>query len=230
MNISEIQNNQYKIKGIKMKNDEIIKDVEPPLNNNYNFFYICIGKPGSGKTNFWMSLLNKRKKNTYFKKFDKVYIFSKSIKTISDKIKLDENQILNDIDDLDNILNELEQHDFKTLIIFDDMISDIKANSTIQKLIFNRRHISGGVSLIIATQVYNKLPLCLRKAATDLILWKTSNKKEIKSIYEEYILIDEKYFHQILEYTFNKPHSFLWIKAETDTFYKNFNKLILTNK
>ena len=75
--IIEEKNNKYKIEPIKMANDLIIPNVDDPLPNKFGFFLLLIGKPNSGKNNFLLNLLQKNKnKNSYYKKFDRVNIFS----------------------------------------------------------------------------------------------------------------------------------------------------------
>ena len=83
MNIQEIKNNKLKLQEIKMANDCKIKGVESPLPNNYNFFLLVVGAPGSGKSMLWINLISRKEKNTYYKKYDKIFIFSNSFKTIT---------------------------------------------------------------------------------------------------------------------------------------------------
>ncbi len=223
--ITEIKNNKYKVEAFRMANDAKIFDVVPPIPNFYNFFLIICGVPMSGKTNLWLNLINKRK-SPYYKKFDKVFIFSNSLHTIKIKIKLPESQLIQGIDTLEEVVNSVSDTDDKILIVLDDVISDIKDDEFMQKLIFNRRHTAGGVSLIIITQVYNKLPLQFRKCCTDLVLFNTSNKIELESIFREFINISKTDYQQIIRYCFKgSNHDFIWIDNLKNLFYKNFNLL-----
>jgi adenylate kinase family enzyme len=227
MDIVEVKNDKYKIKKIIMTNDAEIDGTELPLPTKYNFFMLLVGRPGSGKTTFAINLINKRKKNTFYKKFDKVYIFSNSFKTISEDIKLSPDRIYDGIEDLEKVVEEIKETEDKTLILLDDCVSDIKDVVYMQKLIYNRRHIGGGVSLIITTQIYNKLPLNLRKCATDLLFWATTNKKEYESIFNDYINLTKENWAKLLKYVFKEdPHNFLWFKADEQVYYKNFNRLM----
>lgn len=172
-------------------------------------------------------MINKKAKNTYYKKFDKVYIFSNSFKTITEEIKLPIDRIYDGISELQDVVESLYDDD-KVLIILDDCISDIKNDKFMMKLIYNRRHIAGGISIIIATQVYNKLALSLRKCANDLVLYNTSNKRELDSIYEDYICLEKKVYFDLVRYCFkDDKHTFIWIKNETGRFFKNFNEIII---
>ena len=226
MNIKEFQNNEYKITPIKMSNDGIIDHVMPPLPTYYNFFILIVGKPSSGKSNLWLNLINQRKKNTYYKKFDRVLIFSNSLHNITCKIKLPDDRMFHGIDKLEETINEIDATDDKVLIILDDVVTDITDSDYIQKLIFNRRHKGGGISLIVVTQVYNKLKLPLRKCATDVVLFSTSNKRELDSVFADFINVPKDTFLNIAQYCFKKDnHQFVWIDNTLNRFYHNFNLL-----
>ena len=225
--ISESTNLFYEIVPYKMKNDQEITNVQAPLPNQYNFFMLLIGRPNSGKSTFWLNLVNKKSKHTFYKKFDKIYIFSNSLGTIQDKISLGEDRLFEGINDLFNVIQKIKQTEEKTLIIIDDCMSDIKQQEdTITKLIANRRHIGGGISVIISTQIYNKIPLAIRKMASDLVLFSTSNKKEIQAVYDDYSSLTVTDFKRIVRYCFEKgAHEFLYLKIENETYYHNFNLL-----
>jgi len=230
MIIKEIKNDKYKITPYKMSNDELIPVLDPPF-NYYNFFYIINGGPGSGKTNLLLNLLTKKGK-FFNKKFDRVYIFSPSLKTVTRAINLPEERIF-DVFDLEALqmiidLENEEQEKNKCLIIFDDMISNFKKNiKTMLKLIYNRRHIGGGFSVIITSQVFNKIPSEIRKACNLLICFKTTNKKEKESIYNDFVNISKDEYEKILDYCWKNKHDFLMIDCNDGTFYNGFNRLIL---
>ena len=232
MEIKEIKNDIYKIKPIRMANDQQIKHVVEPLNNNYGFFILLIGKPNSGKSTMWLNLINKKSKNTYYKKFDKEYIFSNSLHTITEQIKLDPERMFDGIDQLEETIENIKNDNSGTnLIILDDLVCDIKDPEFILRLIYNRRHIGCGVSIIITSQVYNKIRLSIRKCCTDLILFNTSNKRELASIYEDFIHLTKDEYHDVIRYCFKgSNHDFIWLDVSTNTFFKNFNKLTFENE
>jgi Cdc6-like AAA superfamily ATPase len=231
MEINEVKNSRYKIEPIKMKNDGLIKSVQSPLPSNYGFFLMLIGSPGSGKTNLWLNLLKKtKKKNTYYKRFDKVYIFSNSLHTITQQIQLPEERLFNGISQLEETIEDIKKTDDKCLIVIDDCITDVKASDNyLIKLIYNRRHIGGSCSIILISQVYNRIPLAIRKCCTALILFKTGNKKELASVFEDQMNIEHEYYNKIINYVFaDNIHDFLFYDCGTSSFYKCFNKLELT--
>jgi GTPase SAR1 family protein len=225
--IKEIKNDKLKLQEIKMANDAIIKGVEKPLPTAYNFFLLVVGAPGSGKSSLWINLITKKESNTYYRKFDKILIFSNSFKTITTEIHLPPERIFDGIGDLEYVIDSVKDSDDKILIILDDVVADVKNESHMLKLIYNRRHLAGGISIILTTQVYNKVPLALRKAASDLILFTTGNKKELKSVYNDFINIPEDAFYKITQHSFKSKHDFLVYTTDSGSFYHNFNLLVL---
>ena len=226
MKIHEIKNNKLIIEAVKMKNDAMIKHVEPPLPNYYGFFLIICGKPNSGKTTFLLNLINNKHKHTYYKKFDKIYILSNSLHTISTKIKLPDDRMFDGIGELEELIEGLKKEDEKVLLIIDDCVTDLKNADYMLKLIYNRRHIGGGISIIITTQVYNKINLAIRKAATDLVLFNTSNKRELQSVFDDFINVERSTYDDIIRFCFrHSAHDFMFLKTTDNTYYHNFNKL-----
>ena len=68
------------------------------------------------------------------------------------------------------------------LIVFDDVVSqlkDLERDQLINNLFLNRRHIlpNATISIIIATQKYNLVPLRFRTVATSLVLFDLGRKE-----------------------------------------------------
>ena len=235
LHITEYKNKKIKIDPVKMTNDEMI-NVEAPLPNNYGFFAGVIGKPNSGKTTLWLSLIN-RKGKCYWKKFDKIFIFSASFKTISSKIKLPDDRLIDGFDEekLDEIINgkadEKEEKPPKILIIFDDVVASLQKNmKSFLRLVYNRRHILGSCSIILISQVYNRIPLEIRKVFQTLIVFSTGNKREIDSIYEDVSQLKRDEFDQLLKHCFQNAHDFILIDVTNNEYFHNFNRLELSDK
>jgi hypothetical protein len=121
----------------------------------------------------------------------------------------------------------------------DDVVNDMKKTGVLtllNKMLMNRRHLAGAggsASFIITTQIYNKVPITLRKTATQVILYSTKNKKEIDTIFDELILIPKEDYYQILKYCFDKKHNFIYIdinKSHDKMFHKCFNELSFKSK
>lgn len=227
MEITEIKNEKLKLEEIKMANDSKIPGVDRPLPDNYNFFLLVCGAPGSGKSSLWINLITKKQKNTYFKKYDRIFIFSNSFKTITKEINLPPDRIFDGISELESLIDSIKDTDHKVLLIIDDCVADIKNEAYMLKLIYNRRHLAGGISIIMTTQVYNRVPLPMRKASSDLILFTTGNKRELKSVYNDFVNIPEQAFNKITQYCFKGKHDFMVYCTESCDFYHNFNLLKL---
>jgi hypothetical protein len=227
MLIVEHQNKKIKLKKINMNTDAPIDGNENTPINKYNFSMLICGIPGSGKTNLVISQLTSTK-GLLYKKFDKVFIFSPSIKTIQKEIKLPEDQIIDsfDVERLAEIIEmqKMSQDNSQVLIIFDDMMMDIIKDKTglFSKLVANRRHL--GISLIAISQVFNRIPSKYRKMFSDFILFRTNNKKEISFFGNELTAFSESEFVKIFLELLKNPHDFLMVKS-SGQMYKNFNRL-----
>ena len=84
------------------------------------------------------------------------------------------------------MLDEIGDSGEKVLFSMDDVANDMKKELRLEKLLpkalMNRRHqcgANGSLSVWITTQVYNKVPLPVRKCASHLILYETKNMPEI---------------------------------------------------
>ena len=228
MIIKEIKNKNYEVEAYKMKNDALIQRIKEPLPNNFGFAMLLVGQPNSGKTTLLLNMLKKTKsKNTYYKKFDKCFIFSNSLHTITKDIMIPKDQQYNGIDELEEVIESIKLDDNKNLIILDDVISDIKNVDYIEKLFFNRRHYGGSISIILTSQVFNKISPKIRKCATSIFIFSTSNKQELQSIWKNSVpLLSYPQFIEICKYCFKKSnHEFLAIDTQSNSFYHNFNHI-----
>jgi GTPase SAR1 family protein len=196
----------------------------------------------------------------FYKKFHKVFIFSPSVHTIDKKIHVPEEQMFRefDLEALQAILDgqdedrkDVEEHNKEVdeynkenpkkkpkehesvqqvLIIFDDLMSDIATDKskTFLRMLMNRRHI--GVSVIVMTQVFNRIPAKLRKGFSDVILFKTKNRKELETVREELTSYNPKEYEQLIEATLQVPHDFLLFKTSSNDMYRNLNELIIDER
>ena len=226
MEVKIIKNKNIQIEEVKMTCDQEIKHLEKPLQSN--FFYMMIGGPGSGKTNLIVNLIS-RKGKFYYKKFDRIEFWSPSQHTISKKLKLPDERFHNnlDFDEMEIIINSLKP-DTKSLFIFDDCVSSLKKNIQIfLRLIYNRRHLN--ISIMLVSQVYNKIPAEIRKCASMLFFFHSNNKKEIDTIFDDFISLSRDDFKFICGLVFKKAHSFLLIDTLTDKYYSNFDEIQITH-
>ena len=94
------------------------------------------------------------------------------------------------------------------------------------RLILNRRHIGGGVSVIIVSQSYNLLPLQLRKMINSLILFKPTYE-EMNLINDEILYNDKKEVKKLMEFFFDEKYKFLTYNLESGKYYKNFDRVTI---
>ena len=127
---------------------------------------------------------------------------------------------MNDV--LEDINNYHKNRDKKVLIIFDDMIADIK------ELFIRCRKLN--ISIVFIAQTYLRTPKDARLNSTHYILMKIGNKKELKSIAEENSgHLDFKDFLKIYNYCTKEPYSFMMVDTRPTArviFKKNFNEPI----
>ena len=229
--------------------DEDLADIAEPLTKKSGAFFF-VGKPSSGKTSLFLSLLLSHGKGIstgFYKKFDKVYLFSASLDTLPlNQLGLDTSRIFDSYDDnklQDIIKTEKESGDNNNIcIIFDDLIKDIsgKKGAYLEKLVLNRRHaiqnksndkVKSGITIFITGQSYNMLSLKIRKNLSDIILFSSTNQKELESIKSELMSdISKSEQNKILNYCWSVPYGFCYIKSNSttsDRYYQNFNKIII---
>jgi len=103
----------------------------------------------------------------------------------------------------------------------------------------NRRHaiqnksndkVKSGITIFITGQSYNMLSLKIRKNLSDIILFSSTNERELKSIKEELMSdISKTEQNKILNYSWSVPYGFVYIKSNATTesrYYQNFNLIV----
>tara|TARA_Y100000401_G_scaffold84568_1_gene69860 strand:+ start:3252 stop:4043 length:792 start_codon:yes stop_codon:yes gene_type:complete len=248
LRISEIPNkSNLAIKKFQFSCDDRDETIPPPLPQVLNFCMGLIGKAGSGKTTLLLNLIckknSKKSSGMYNKKFDKVYIFSPSLTTMKNNPfeSIPDEQIFEEgltEENLQSVLDEIEGTEEKVLLIMDDCVNDITKSTELQRLLcktlMNRRHLTGeggGVSVILTSQVYNKLPCAVRKCFSHLFLMNSKQRRELDSLYDEHILIGKPDFYKVLKCVFKEKRDFLFLDLQQpydQMFYRNFNKLALS--
>ena len=231
------------ISGSKFSCDDVDDTIPAPLPQKGGFAMIIVGRPGYGKTSLILSLVCKSGK-ALNRKFDKVYVWSPSLITMSEDPfeMIPDDQKFEDatLENIQQVLDEVKDSGEKVLFIFDDVIADIRGKgkgdieNLLQKIFFNRRHLAGAggsVSIIATSQTYNKIDPKLRKTASQLIQYKPQ-KKEIENIYDDMITIPKKEFMDVLRYIYVKKHDFMFIDTqlpEDKQIHKNFTQLLISS-
>ena len=229
------------VSGTKFSCDDLDKTIPPPLPQKGGFAMLLVGRPGYGKTSLILSLVCKTGK-CFNKKFDKVFVWSPSLVTMSDDpfemIPDDQKFEEASLENIQGVLDEIKDTGEKVLFIFDDVIADIrgagKANieNLLQKIFFNRRHLAGAggsVSIMATSQTYNKIDPKLRKTASHLVQYKPQ-KKEIENIFDDMINLPKREFMDVLRYIYKRKHDFMYLDLQdqdTKQIHKNFTQLII---
>lgn len=234
---------------IAMNADGILaEDIKAPLPKKSGFNMLINAPSGSGKTTFLINILNRKARNgvrqSLRRVFDSVIIVSPTLGSLKNDIFAD----LEDkkkykhfnsdmLDGLDNILEENEElrekekRDIYTLLILDDVGTEIKRSKEekrFNQIISNRRHLGGGgLSIITLTQKFRDLPLNIRSNLTDAVFFAPKNNIEWNSIYEEFFPKSNKHKEEVYDFFFDKKYEFMWIKMATPPFefYKGFDKV-----
>ena len=232
MIIKEIENHELQIKPPKLVCDMPLGDVSPPLPNTHAAIGI-IGSAGSGKSSWAISLLTNKK--AYKGVFHNVFFIipPHSRASVAHKIfeKHDQDKIYDEL--TPSILEEIKakiDHEadegFNSLLVIDDCTVYLKnkANEMLLKeLIYNRRHRK--LSIWLLSQSFTQLSLSIRKCLSHLVLFKCRNKKEYSSVFEELIFLDKDVAEKVVQHIYKDPHDFMFSNIETNTIYRNFNKL-----
>ena len=180
------------------------------------------GRSGSGKSNLMVNLLTREQ--FYKGYFDLIFLFSPTAKSddLAMYLKLPDKRIFTDFnsDALENIFNI--QRDIiekkgitkspKILIIFDDIISNVKfMNSKAFKMAFiQNRHIN--VSTFVCTQSLKKLPKMCRDQANNIFMFPASQSEQINFV-EDFCPphTSKKVFQSLVETATRDRYNFLHI-------------------
>ena len=237
--------NELEVQKTPFSVDKKDVSIPKPLPRTYNHFLLITAKPRSGKTTLMYSLLTFRK-SPYYRKFDKVYIFSPSLATTKDdrlkSIPHEQRYTELTLENLEGVYDEVSGSGERILLLIDDCVNDVKKNLGVEKklaqIAMNRRHICGadedgegaGISIWMTTQVFNKLPRAIRACADFHIIFKTTNKRELETMFEEIITIDKDLFAEMIKYVFSGKYDFLLIDMNQNSnkmYYKNLNKQLV---
>ena len=115
-----------------------------------------------------------------------------------------------------------------TALFLDDILSkNMKRNSEISFLCTRYRHLNIGL-LGIFTQNLKSVDTIIRNNATDVIVHKQTNNKQLQGVIEEWsgVYGGEKQFLQLYNYATSTPYSFLYLKVYDGKALKSFEEVI----
>ena len=119
---------------------------------------------------------------------------------------------------------------FIALLLDDILGSNMKRNNEISFLATRYRHHNIGL-MGVFTQNFKSVDTILRNNATDVIIFKQTNNKQLMQIAEEFHppFNDIKTFLQIYHKAIEGRYNFLYLKVQDGTALKNFEEIIYEN-
>ena len=168
----------------------------PPQLPNKSFCWFLVGAPGSGKSTYIESLLTaptvNGKRQSYIGLFDKIIIFTPQIEDFENEDLTELPDIYSELtvenlEEAETMATELYNEGKQTLMVFDDVGSDLRASKQVErkiaKMIFNHRHM--GVSMMYCVQTYRSLSPDMRKSGRFLTIFGCDNIQERDVIFED---------------------------------------------
>lgn len=233
------ENNYPKLDNIKLLCDRKLthrkKAPKAPF-HNCSFFYLVVGRPGSGKTTFLFNSL----KEPYRKVFQNIlYVCPKNSKGSI------QNNILEDLEpadqftelsldvqdriiDLKSEYDKKPEKNYNQLLIIDDCSAFLKNKENIKMLndlSMNRRHLN--LSIILLVQYLVLVPASVRSQVSSVILFKPSNNKDYSVLQREFINMKKDDFTQFINFVFKDKHDNLFINMDTGEYFKNLQRIIM---
>jgi Cdc6-like AAA superfamily ATPase len=206
---------------------------------NRSFFMIITGKAGSGKSSFFINSIRSLKKpyRVYRRIFNHIEIFipKTSFASVEELFRgHNSEKIHHDLTgeslvDLHHSIQERSEEEESTLLIIDDFSSSLK-DRDIEKELFrlasNRRHLR--LSIMIIQHNLLAVQPRLRKLATHLTLFKTTNLKEKEAV-QEILQLTKDEQKELYDFVFpaNEKYNFLFVDLDEgkDGLYKTLDKI-----
>jgi len=237
MKIEEITESELVIKPTKQSIDNIL-DVPAPFPNKCSVIFVS-GGMGTGKSTFISNLFKASGKNRIYRKvFENVmYATPKEVmESEEDHIFKDHRSVFHDLSpDTFNKITEqsiaTKEADGNSCLVIDDFSEQLRLKQTeynLRKLINKHRHMK--LNIIISALNQKALAKSLRSLIDVVILFKPKSMVELENFSQEVFGLTREEAKALFEFVFDKPYNFLMYNARTNTFYKNFNRLVIDNK
>ena len=247
----KLENSHFNFPIIKFDSDNILANhIKEPFPIQ-SFFFVLVGKPGSGKTSLLLNILSLKDENrVYYQVFDKIlYVCPnttrKNIKnnpfdelpddqkfeSFSHEVLIKIKEIRSDFDEEKKERKKKKKRIQHQLLIIDDCTAELKQKENIRtfiEIITNRRQFR--LSVILLVQFLRSIPRPIRFQITDIVLFKTSNRMDSKIIQEEYVNMNNEKFLELTNFCWNSPHDFIFINKDKEIYYKNLQRIVFDNE
>jgi hypothetical protein len=217
-------------------NIPLIKADNIPKRNG-SIYCLC-GSGGSGKTSLLLNMF--KTKQLYRKKFHNIFYIcpTTSFLSVEKHPFKDHENIYHELtySVLEDIYNELvdlketEKKPLYSLIIIDDFASNLKDKEIINilnRMIIKARHIN--CCFFFTLQSYYYFPKILRKQITYITIFKPKNFEEFSSLSRELFNLNQDDALKLYDYVFDENYNHLDVDTVTNSYYQNFNKLLIEN-
>ena len=117
-----------------------------------------------------------------------------------------------------------------SVIIIDDYADMLKNNEIqiqLNKMMIKSRHLC--CSFIFTLQAYYYFPKMLRRQITNITIFKPKNTEEFLALAKELLNMKKDHALDLFNYCFDAVYNHLDVDTTTNTYYKNWNLLKLTN-
>lgn len=234
----DLQPSQYRDLGrIEMSCDRPLtqRKIKEPFMNKSHAMAIT-GPPGSGKTSFALSLLQKPKRKDdqiYYKTFRNILWVCpessrQSIKSCA-LHDLDRQDVFDDFnsdvhDKIHDNRKDYGDRPYSQLLILDDCSSLLKESVDILNGLFmNRRHLN--LSIIVMAQYTVSIPRSIRAQLSMVVLFKPS-AQDYTTIHKEYLPdLSKQEFAHLAKFVWKSLHDHLIVNRESNVLYKNLQKI-----
>lgn len=200
---------------------------------------LCLGSVKAGKTTLLNNLVFRSREDGFYdaqEYFDQILIYSNTINNDPSARFLKKACHVTDHYD-DGMIAEFirkqkesgERDDMKfTAMFLDDILSrNMKRNSEISFLCTRYRHLNIGL-LGIFVQNFKSVDTIIRNNATDIIIFKQTNQKQLIGIAEEFSsgFGSIENFIRIYNIATSKPYAFLYLKIQEGIALQSFERVI----
>ena len=234
--------NNYKTpRVIPVKADAPNPKIKPVHPNMIQCPSLClgIGAVRSGKTTLLNNIIFRSKEEGFYDAqtyFDEIAVMSNTInndpsarfikKACSVTDHYSDGMIM-DLIEKQKSYGERDDAPFTALFLDDILSKNMKRNSEISFLCTRYRHLNIGL-LGIFTQNLKSVDTIIRNNATDVIIFKQTNNKQLIGVMEEWsgVFGGEKNFMKIYNYATRKPFDFLYLKVYEGKALRSFEEVI----